>query len=66
MLGNIICWVIALALILSNSNSPGDLYTKLLFAMGFIFLGILSKTSDYYGTRKTSAGDKKSETKTVA
>jgi hypothetical protein len=66
MLGNIVCWVIALALILSKASLIDDFYTRLLFAMGFIFLGILSKTADYYGTRKTSADDRKSESKTVA
>lgn len=47
MIGNIFCWVMAIALIVSKSY--GDvIYTKLLFAMGFILLGILSKFADYY------------------
>lgn len=49
MIGNILCWIIAIALILSKSSLiEGGLYTKLLYAMGFIFLGILSKAVDYY------------------
>lgn len=48
MFGNIVCWIIALSLILSKSMGTDALYIKLLFAMGFIFLGILSKAVDYY------------------
>jgi hypothetical protein len=48
MLGNLICWVIALGMMLSDSMSREDLYIKTLLAMGFIFLGILSKAVDVY------------------
>lgn len=48
MLANIACWIIALGLMFSRHNGEDDLYLKLLFAMGFIFLGILSKAVDYY------------------
>ena len=48
MLGNLICWVIALATIFASSTDRADLYTKMLIAMGFIFLGILSKAVDVY------------------
>ena len=48
MLGNLICWVIALGMMLSKSMSREDLYIKTLLAMGFIFLGILSKAVDTY------------------
>ena len=48
MLANITCWAIAIALIVSKTNPAFDLSTKLLFAMGFIFLGILSKAVDVY------------------
>ena len=48
MLGNIVCWAIALGIMLSKSISVNDLYIKSLLAMGFIFLGILSKAVDIY------------------
>lgn len=48
MLGNITCWCIALGIIFSKSIGVGDLYIKMLLAMGFIFLGILSKAVDVY------------------
>ena len=48
MLGNVTCWCIALGIVFSKSSGAGDLYTKLLLAMGFIFLGILSKAVDVY------------------
>lgn len=48
MLGNLICWVIALGVMLSKTVSREDLYIKTLLAMGFIFLGILSKAVDTY------------------
>jgi hypothetical protein len=58
MIGNIICWIIAIALIMSKSF--GDiLYTKLLYAMGFILLGILSKFVDYYREVHKDKSEKK-------
>ena len=48
MLGNIACWAIAFGIMLSKSVSVEDLYIKTLLAMGFIFLGILSKAVDVY------------------
>lgn len=48
MIGNLACWVIALGMMLSKSVSREDLYIKTLLAMGFIFLGILSKAVDIY------------------
>lgn len=48
MLGNITCWIIALGIMLSETSSTDDLYTKTLLAMGFIFLGTLSKAVDVY------------------
>ena len=48
MLGNIMCWIIAFGLLLSESIDRRDMFIKLLFAMGFIFLGILSKAVDTY------------------
>lgn len=46
MIANLTCWIIALALIFAKNS--GDLYVRLLLAMGFIFLGILSKAVDAY------------------
>lgn len=48
MLGNLACWAIAIGIMLSKSINVEDLYTKTLLAMGFIFLGILSKAVDVY------------------
>lgn len=48
MLGNIICWAIATGIMLSKTMSINDLYIRTLLAMGFIFLGILSKAVDVY------------------
>lgn len=48
MLGNITCWIIAIALVFSRLGAFQDMTTKLLLAMGFIFLGILAKAVDVY------------------
>ena len=48
MIGNLTCWVIALGMMLSDSVSREDLYIKTVLAIGFIFLGILSKAVDVY------------------
>ena len=48
MLGNLICWGFALCLILTKANGIDEWYMKLLFAIGFILLGILSKAVDVY------------------
>lgn len=50
MLANLTCWVIAFGIMLSKSISREDLYIKMLLAMGFIFLGILSKAVEAYYT----------------
>lgn len=68
MLGNIICWVFAFGLVLSESVDRTDMFIKLLFAMGFIFLGILSKAVDTYReVHKSVVSEKKeSDEKPVA
>ena len=48
MLGNIMCWSIAFGIMLSKPMGTNDLYIRTLLAMGFIFLGILSKAVDTY------------------
>lgn len=48
MLANLICWVIALGMLLSESADREDLYVKTLLALGFIFVGTLSKAVDTY------------------
>lgn len=48
MLSNLLCWVIALGMMLSDSVDREDLYIKTLLALGFIFLGTLSKAVDVY------------------
>lgn len=59
MLANATCWVIALGLIFSKSVSQEALYTKLLFAMGFILLGAINKAIDYHREIYLSLGDEK-------
>jgi hypothetical protein len=58
MLANITCWIIALGIMLSGFNGKQDLYYKTLLAMGFIFLGILSKAVDVYRETHIKHGDK--------
>ena len=48
MLGNIACWAIALGIMLSESINLEDLYIRTVLAMGFIFLGNISKAIDVY------------------
>lgn len=59
MIANITCWIIALGLIFSKSIGNDELYIKLLFAMGFIFLGTISKAVDYYREIHTSTFNSK-------
>ena len=48
MLGNLMCWAMAIGIMLSKPLGAQDLYIITLLAMGFIFLGILSKAVDTY------------------
>lgn len=48
MLANMSCWIIAIGIMISGNTSQEDLYIKTLLAMGFIFLGTLSKAVDVY------------------
>lgn len=48
MLANITCWVIALGMLFSESIDRRDLYIKSAIAIGFIFVGTISKAVDYY------------------
>lgn len=61
MLGNIICWCIAIGIMLSKSTGQADLYNRTLLAMGFIFLGILSKAVDYYHEVHKSVKEEKKD-----
>ena len=64
MLANLTCWVIALGIMLSDSVNREDLYIRTLLAMGFIFLGTLSKAVDVYrDTHKNNVSA--SETTTI-
>lgn len=55
MLGNLACWTIALGIMLSKPMGTDDLYARTLLAMGFIFLGILSKAVDVYHDTHSNA-----------
>ena len=48
MLGNVICWIIAIGIMLSKATTAEDLYIRTLLALGFIFVGVLSKAVDTY------------------
>lgn len=48
MLGNLMCWAIAFGIMFSKPMGTEDLYIRTLLAMGFVFLGILSKAVDTY------------------
>ena len=61
MLGNIVCWCAAIGIMLSKATDQADLYTRSLLAMGFIFLGILSKTADYYHEAHKSVKEEKKD-----
>lgn len=61
MIANMICWVIALGLILSKSINASVLFIKLGFAMGFILLGILSKAVDVYHVTHIKEGKRSNE-----
>lgn len=56
MLANLVCWIIALGMMLSDSTNQEDLYIKTLLAMGFIFLGTISKAIDVYRDTHKNAG----------
>ena len=58
MLGNIICWIIALALILSESIDRNDMFMKLVLAMGFILVGAVCKLIDIYRDVNKTASEK--------
>ena len=55
MLANLACWVIAIALILSNSATQTELFIKLAFALGFIFMGICSKAVEAWQDIRTKS-----------
>ena len=59
MLGNVACWAIALGIMLSKTTGPNDLYIRTLLAMGFIFLGILSKAVDVYRETHSKSDESK-------
>ena len=61
MLGNIFCWVIAIALLVTKVNGVDEWHIRVIFAMAFILLGILSKAVDAYQAVHTK--DEPSETK---
>ena len=48
MLANLTCWIIAIGMLLADSTNREDLYIRTLLAMGFIFVGTLSKAVDVY------------------
>lgn len=54
MLANIVCWGLALGLMFCRNGGISGDNEKMFFAMGFIFLGILSKLVDYYGRMHVS------------
>ena len=48
MLGSVVCWAIGLGMLFNRVEGFTDDYTRMLYAMGFIFLGILSRAVSVY------------------
>lgn len=48
MLANLICWIIAIGMMMVDNTNRQDLYIRSLLALGFILVGTLSKFADYY------------------
>lgn len=61
MLANIMCWIMAIALIFSESVDRNDMLMKLLFAMGFILVGAVCKLVDVYREVNKPAASEKSD-----
>ena len=61
MLGNLICWIIAIALLATKVNGVDEWHIRVLFAMGFILLGILSKAVDVYQATHTKEENKETK-----
>lgn len=53
MLEELVCWGIALGLMLSKIEGFTSDYTRITFAMGFIILGSIYKAIDVYRTTHT-------------
>ena len=58
MNGNILCWIIAIAMIVAKSNGIEEWHTRIVFAMVFVLLGILSKAVDAYQVVHTKEENK--------
>lgn len=48
MLANVFCWVFAFGILIQRPNNQTELYYNMLFALGFILVGTLSKAVDTY------------------
>lgn len=48
MLGCVVCWGIALGMLFPKLGGFTDDYTRMLYAMGFIFLAILCRAVEVY------------------
>ena len=48
MLANVVCWGIAMGLLFCEKGGLSGNNEKMLFAMGFILLGTISKAVDVY------------------
>lgn len=48
MLGNVACWAFAIVLMFNGLEGLTNDYTRMLFAMGFIFLGTICKAVEVY------------------
>ena len=53
MLANVVCWGLALGLMFSEKGGLSGDDDKLLFAMGFILLGTISKAVEVYRVTHT-------------
>lgn len=48
MLGNVVCWAIALGMLFPKFHGFTSDYKQMLFAMGFILIGTVCKWVDVY------------------
>ncbi len=48
MLGNLLCWIMAIGLFISGFADQNEMYMKLVFMLSFILVGAVCKLVDAY------------------
>lgn len=59
MVGNWLCWLFALCLMFVKAPTLNDWYTRIAFALAFIFVGMLCKAVDVYRITHEQPEEKK-------